>query len=62
MKKLSIKLENCYGIKKLNGCFDFSEKNTYAIYAPNGMMKSSFEKTFDDLAKGSDTSDLVFPV
>lgn len=61
MKKLLVSLENCYGIKKLNETFDFTETNTYAIYAPNGMMKSSFEKTFYDLSKGNQTSDLVFP-
>lgn len=61
MKNLLVSFENCYGIKRLNETFDFTETNTYAIYAPNGMMKSSFEKTFYDLSKGKDTSDLVFP-
>ncbi len=61
MKKLLISLENCYGIKKLDESFDFTETNTYAVYAPNGMMKSSFEKTFYDLSKNEDSKDLVFP-
>ncbi len=60
MKKLSVSLTSCYGIKKLDETFDFTESNTYAVYAPNGMMKSSFEKTFYDLSKDSNTSDLVF--
>lgn len=50
MKKLNIKLENCYGIKKLEEEFDFSECNTFAVYAPNGVMKTSFAKTFRDIA------------
>ncbi|WP_157887311.1 hypothetical protein [Campylobacter pinnipediorum] len=50
MKKLKIYLENCYGIKKLETEFDFTKKNTYSIYAPNGTMKTSFAKTFKDLS------------
>ncbi|CZG51283.1 hypothetical protein SCV69_07780 [Legionella pneumophila serogroup 1] len=57
MKKLNIKLKNCYGIKSLEKNFNFSsEKNknqVYAIYAPNGLMKSSFAKTFDEISKGN---------
>lgn len=61
MNKLNVKLENCYGIKKLDEEFDFSEKNTFAIYAPNGSMKTSFAKTFKDLSNNTDSKDLVFP-
>jgi hypothetical protein len=39
MKKLKIKLENCYGIKKLDQEFDFSNCKTFVIYASNGVMK-----------------------
>lgn len=60
MEKLNINLENCYGIKKLEYSFDFANKNTFAIYAPNGMMKSSFAKTLKDLAEKRDSCDLVF--
>ncbi|HEY5591309.1 MAG TPA: hypothetical protein VIK55_09855 [Paludibacter sp.] len=42
MNKLKIDLEYCYGVKKLNYEFDFTIKPTYAIYAPNGIMKTSF--------------------
>ncbi|RCS59750.1 hypothetical protein [Parvibium lacunae] len=59
--KLIVNLENCYGISELVHEFDFSNTNSYAIYAPNGFMKTSFSKTFDDLAKGRDTKDLIFP-
>lgn len=61
MKKLTINFENCYGIKKLEYSFDFSKKNTYSIYAPNGFMKTSFSKTFLDLSQKRDSVDLIFP-
>ena len=35
MKKLSVKLENCLGIGKLDYEFDFSQTNTILVYAPN---------------------------
>ncbi|PHR69892.1 MAG: hypothetical protein COA66_13765 [Arcobacter sp.] len=60
MKKLKIDLENCYGIKKLTYTFDFSSHNIYAIYAPNGTMKTSFSKTINDLSENKDTKDLIF--
>lgn len=51
MKTLSVNFKNCYGIKSLEHPFDFREikgvpENAYAIYAPNGVMKTSFSKTF----------------
>lgn len=61
MKNLSINFENCYGIKKLEYNFDFSNKNAYSIYAPNGFMKTSFSKTFLDLSEERDSVDLIFP-
>ncbi len=51
MDKLNINLENCYGIKKLKAEFDFSTGKVYAIYAPNGVMKSSLAQTFKDIAE-----------
>lgn len=60
MNKVHIELENCYGIKKLSADFDFTQKSTYAIYAPNGTMKTSFAKTFSDLSQGIESKDLVF--
>lgn len=60
MKKLMVALENCYGIKKLEHQFDFSGHRAFAVYAPNGSMKSSFAKTFKDLAEGEGSKDLVF--
>lgn len=61
MKTLSIELENCYGIKKLKHKFDFSKGSAFAIYAPNGMMKSSLAQTFMDIAEGTPSTDRVFP-
>ncbi len=61
MAKVKIDLENCYGIKKLQYEFDFSTERVYAIYAPNGMMKSSLAKVFQDVAEGTASSDRIFP-
>lgn len=60
MQKLNVKLENCYGIKKLEQEFDFSEFKTFAIYAPNGVMKTSFAKAFNDYIDNIDSKDQVF--
>ena len=61
MKKLIVELENCYGIKRLKAEFDFSTENVYAIYAPNGVMKSSLAQTFKDVADGAVSKDRIFP-
>lgn len=61
MKKKQLTLTNCYGIKKLEKDFDFSKNDTNAIYAPNGVMKTSFAKTFKDLSLGLKPKDLIFP-
>lgn len=58
--KVKVKLENCYGIKKLNYDFDFSECHTCVVYAPNGVMKTTFAKTFDDFTTEKDSRDGVF--
>lgn len=39
MKNLLVSFENCYGIKKLNETFDFTETNTYAIYISYDTLK-----------------------
>jgi hypothetical protein len=61
MKQINLALENCYGIRKLDYQFDFSTESVYAIYAPNGSMKSSFAKTFKDVAQGLPSRDRIFP-
>ena len=51
MQNLKISFKNCFGISKFEHEFDFTNENFVLIYAPNGMMKSSFAKTFDCIAK-----------
>lgn len=61
MKQVRIELTNCYGIRHLKTEFDFSKSRVYAIYAPNGAMKSSFARTFKDYADGAPSRDRIFP-
>lgn len=61
MTRVRLNLENCYGIKRMSTELDFTGKNAVAIYAPNGMMKSSLANTFADLANGVDSKDRIFP-
>ena len=67
MKKLNIDLEYCYGINKFKETFSFEKKkknidthNCIAIYASNGIMKSSFANTFNDLKNDVETKDRIF--
>ncbi len=60
MEKLSLALEHCYGIRKLEIELDYSRSSTVAIYAPNGAMKSSLANTFQDIADGSPSKDRIF--
>jgi hypothetical protein len=60
LEKLNIELENCYGIKKLKYQIDFSDQKVYAIYAPNGSMKSSLAQTFKDITDGYLSRDRIF--
>lgn len=50
MKTLTIDLENCYGIQKLQHSFNFSDHHAQLIYAANGMMKSSLALTLKVLS------------
>lgn len=63
MNKIDVHLENCYGIKKLEYEFDFSpiKSNTWLIYAPNGVMKTSFAKTFKNLHAKEKPCDQIYP-
>ena len=61
MTQVTVQLENCYGIKTLGHTFDFSQSAAYAIYAPNGSMKTSFAQTFRDIADGQHSQDRIFP-
>ncbi|WAI01557.1 ATP-binding protein [Methanogenium organophilum] len=66
-KRVSINLENCYGIKQFDFEFCFEQnssikkKSVFGIYASNGAMKSSFAKTFTDYQNSGDSKDLRYP-
>ena len=57
MKQLKVELQHCYGIKSLNEQFEFAAASACAVYAPNGAMKSSLAKTFQDIADGKESGD-----
>ena len=57
---LDVKMENCYGISKLSCIFDFLGCPAVSIYAPNGSMKTSFAKTFEDISHGNMSQDTIF--
>jgi ABC-type lipoprotein export system ATPase subunit len=61
MKKIELAFSNCHGIRELAATLDYRRSPSAAIYAPNGTMKTSFARTFQDLVTGSDTRDNVFP-
>ena len=60
---LNLDIKNCYGIKKLEtNKIVFNNNNNIAfIYASNGVMKTSFTKLFDDISKGEETKDQLYP-
>ncbi len=62
MKKIDIKLENCFGINKLDVNFNL-QNSKLLIYAPNGVMKTSFANTFWYIQKDQkdEIKDLHFP-
>ncbi|GAB4310759.1 MAG: hypothetical protein Kow0019_08880 [Methanobacteriaceae archaeon] len=60
MDKVSVNLEKCYGINKLEHDFDFSKNNGCVIYASNGTMKTSFAKTFIDIHNGDEPKDRIY--
>lgn len=60
MNELTLDLENCYGIQKMQQNIDFSKNNIAVIYAPNGTMKSSFAKTFEAIRDGKTVEEKVY--
>ena len=62
MDTLKVNLTNCYGIDTLQHEFDFKQGSVFAVYARNGLMKTSFAKTFQKIQQGKQTevSDLIF--
>ena len=59
--KISVQLENCYGIHKLNHVFNFDACQNYMVYAPNGTMKSSFAQCFKDFSERKESEDRIYP-
>lgn len=62
MEKIKVDLENCFGIQEMHHEFDFHSDNVIAIYAKNGLMKTSFAKTFQKIQtnKVDDVCDAIF--
>lgn len=52
MDKITCNLTNCYGIQSFKHEFDFSDTNAICVYARNGLMKTSFSKTFKKIQDG----------
>ncbi|REF73488.1 phage infection protein (plasmid) [Paracoccus versutus] len=61
MDELRLDLEHCYGIRRLKHTVDFRQCQAAAIYAPNGAMKSSLARTFQDIVDGKKSLDRMFP-
>lgn len=61
MERVRLDLRHCYGIKSLAHEFEFKKAPAFALYAPNGVMKSSLAETFQDAANGRPSSDRIFP-
>lgn len=64
MDILKCKLKNCYGIDEFNHEFDFTNTNVITIYAKNGLMKTSFAKTFKKIqdGKADEIRDEIFDI
>ncbi len=64
MNKLTVTMDNCYGISRMNHEFDFSNSNVITIYARNGLMKTSFTKTFCKISenKADEVRDEIFDI
>lgn len=63
MNNLEVTLTNCYGIKSFRQSFGFQaeyNRRSFAIYAPNGAMKSSFAKSFERLSAGQTPEELRY--
>lgn len=52
MNKINLNLEHCFGITKLSQELTFEGENAVLIYAPNGLMKTSFAKALQLYRQG----------
>ena len=64
MNELKVNLKNCFGIKSLEYNFNFKKSRIFSIYAKNGLMKTSFTKTFKKIQdlKSTDIRDEIFDI
>lgn len=60
-KKIKVEMSNCFGIGELNHEFDFSNCNVNVVYAPNGVMKTSFSKACKLYSAGKSPKDQIYP-
>ena len=59
--KYKIIMSNCCGIPALEHEFSFEINNMpIAIYAPNGLMKTSFARSFKDIYSKQTPKDIVY--
>ncbi|UOS22903.1 hypothetical protein [Helicobacter pylori] len=56
-----INMENCYGIGKMKEVLNFSQANSYLLYAQNGVFKTSFAKSLTDLINSEMPKDNFYP-
>ena len=52
MNIININFEHCFGITKLSQKLNFAGENVALIYAPNGLMKTSFARTMQLYGQG----------
>ncbi len=62
MQNLKIELQNCYGIQNIKKEFTFGDYKVNAIYARNGLMKTSLSKVFHKIQENKleDIKDEIF--
>ncbi len=56
-----INMENCYEIGKMKEILNFSQANSYLLYAQNGVFKTSFAKSLTDLINSEMPKDNFYP-
>ena len=62
IERVKLALLNCYGIQKLEHTFEFTPNNMpVAIYAPNGVMKTSLAKALQNFSEDKQQQDMIFP-
>ena len=62
MEKVNVELQNCFGIQRMEHEFDFHGERVIPLYARNGLMKTSFTKTFQKIQAGKrdEIKDVIF--